>query len=187
MSEDDDGEPLSDLADRVPEPDEKPSEDPFEKTEPRPTAEDDAASDDRPSRADGDDPDDVDGRTDPDAPLGDLAARVDDRRRERARTEEDELFTERDVGEIDRDSLWEQVTAEEPTETVEGTVEDVREISKRSYCQGCEYFSAPPNVHCSHDGTEIREVVDLEHFRVVNCPIVREDERLGKMGDGTDE
>lgn len=184
MSEDDD-EPLSDLADRVPDPDEPSTEDPFER--PDQSAEDDAASGDRPERADDADPGGIESERDTEAPLGDLAARIDDRRRDREGTEANELFTEKQVGEIDRESLWEQVTADEPTETVEGAVEDVREISKRSYCQGCQYFSAPPDVHCGHEGTEILEVIDLEHFRVVNCPVVREDERLGKMGSGTDE
>ncbi|NHN47180.1 hypothetical protein G9464_06145 [Halostella sp. JP-L12] len=122
---------------------------------------------------------------DPDAPLGDLAARVEDRRRERdAGGEYDDLFTEHRTDELDRETLWEQVTADEPTETAAEDERDVREISKRTYCQGCEYFSDPPDVSCGHEGTEILEATDLEHFRVVNCPVVKEDERLGKASPG---
>lgn len=123
---------------------------------------------------------------DPDAPLGDLAARVEDRRRRDrdAGGEYDDLFTEHRTDELDRETLWEQVTADEPTETAAEDERDVREISKRTYCQGCEYFSDPPDVSCGHEGTEILEATDLEHFRVVNCPVVKEDERLGKASPG---
>jgi hypothetical protein len=60
----------------------------------------------------------------------------------------------------------------------EGADRAERVVEKRSYCQGCEYFSAPPEVHCTHQGTEILEAVDMEHFRVVDCPVVAEDEEL---------
>jgi len=45
-------------------------------------------------------------------------------------------------------------------------------IDKRAYCQQCPYFSAPPEVSCSHDGTEILEVVKDGRFRVRGCPVV---------------
>ncbi|WP_323190690.1 hypothetical protein [Halostella sp. PRR32] len=184
MSEDDG--PLSDLTDRISD-EEEGSADPFEETAAKPSADGDEGHGDTPDSAGSDGPDGIDGNeSDPDAPLGDLAARVDDRRSDRERADRNELFTEEQVGEIDRESLWKQATSDDPTETVDDAVEDVREISKHSYCQGCEFFSAPPNVHCGHEGTEIREIVDLDRFRVVNCPVVREDERLGKIGTGTD-
>jgi hypothetical protein len=53
-----------------------------------------------------------------------------------------------------------------------------RVVDKGKYCRNCEYFSAPPEVRCTHEGTEIAEEVDMDHFRVVNCPVVREDEEL---------
>ena len=56
---------------------------------------------------------------------------------------------------------------------------DVRVVEKRSFCQGCQYFSDPPSVDCSHEGTEILELVDVEHFRVVDCPMVAEAESIG--------
>ena len=55
---------------------------------------------------------------------------------------------------------------------------DVRVIEKRTFCQGCRYFSDPPTVACSHEGTEILELVDVDHFRVVDCPMVAEAEQL---------
>ena len=47
-------------------------------------------------------------------------------------------------------------------------------VDKRAYCQQCPYFSAPPEVSCSHDGTEIVEVLKDGRFRVTNCPVVTE-------------
>jgi hypothetical protein len=54
----------------------------------------------------------------------------------------------------------------------------VRVVAKQKYCQNCEYLSSPPEVACGHEGTEILEQVDMEHFRVADCPVVREDEEL---------
>ena len=45
-------------------------------------------------------------------------------------------------------------------------------IDKRAYCQQCPYFSAPPEVSCHHDGTEIIEVITDGRFRVRDCPVV---------------
>lgn len=126
---------------------------------------------------------------DPDreAPLSDLAAEV-ERRREHAdedREEFDDLFSEESVGEVDRETLWAQVTAEEPTAGPgEGTAaagRELRVVEKAGYCQGCPHFSDPPAVHCTHEGTEILEVADTDRFLVSNCPVVREDEELGDV------
>jgi hypothetical protein len=48
-------------------------------------------------------------------------------------------------------------------------------VPTRSFCERCRYFSEPPEVDCSHEGTEIVELVDIDHFRVRNCPMVDED------------
>lgn len=53
-------------------------------------------------------------------------------------------------------------------------------VPKRRYCEQCEYFSAPPDVACANDRTEIRELVDMKHFRVYRCPVVAR--RLGRRG-----
>lgn len=145
---------------------------------------------------------------DRDGPLGDIADEVADRMAEGTESPADQLFEEvDDVGEIDREALWRQVAGEDilddieprengvtdhppggpsvrrPGETTAAdgvTVEERHErvIDKAKYCHGCEYFSAPPDVHCTHEGTDIIELVDVDHFRVVNCPIVKEDEEL---------
>jgi hypothetical protein len=45
-------------------------------------------------------------------------------------------------------------------------------VPKSDYCQSCPYLDAPPELACTHEGTEIVEVVDNERFRVRNCPMV---------------
>jgi len=45
-------------------------------------------------------------------------------------------------------------------------------VDKRQYCQQCPYFSEPPEVACSHDGTTIVEVLMDGQFRVRGCPVV---------------
>ncbi|WP_434521543.1 hypothetical protein [Halorubrum sp. AS12] len=49
---------------------------------------------------------------------------------------------------------------------------DERVVDKRSYCQQCPHFSAPPETACTHEGTDIVESVDFSRFRVRNCPMV---------------
>lgn len=111
-----------------------------------------------------------------DGPLGDLAAGVDGRRERQAKTD-DALFDEVEVGEVDADELWSQVESDGPAVEPRGDRE-VREVSKRKYCSQCPYFSEPPEVGCSHEGTDILQQVDMEHFEVADCPVVLEDERL---------
>lgn len=53
-----------------------------------------------------------------------------------------------------------------------GTTGDERVVDKRSYCQRCPHFTAPPETACTHEGTEIVESVDISQFRVRNCPMV---------------
>ncbi|QWC18513.1 hypothetical protein [Halorubrum sp. 2020YC2] len=53
-----------------------------------------------------------------------------------------------------------------------GTAGDERVVDKRSYCQQCPHFSAPPETACTHEGTDIVESVDFSRFRVRNCPMV---------------
>lgn len=114
-----------------------------------------------------------------DAPLSDLAASVGERRDQQEPDRFDELFSEQGFEEVDEGAIWE---ATEETETSEfGAIGEVIEegeetfvVSKRNFCERCRHFSEPPAVHCTHDGTEIREFVDMDHVRVYSCPIVEE-------------
>lgn len=53
---------------------------------------------------------------------------------------------------------------------------DERVVDKRSYCQRCPHFSAPPETSCGHEGTEIVESVDFSRFRVRDCPMIDADD-----------
>lgn len=121
-----------------------------------------------------------------DVPLGDLAAEVRARRDDAGDgTDAFEAFTEMDVG--DAGDVWSELgdgdgdgdagdveaavgeaTAElDPGDDLAGR--DVHVVDK-SLCHRCPHFAAPPRVECTHDGTEIREVVSADTFRVVDCP-----------------
>lgn len=125
--------------------------------------------------------DDVRGGTDADAPLSSLASSVEERRGRSADEPDDELFREESVPEIDADVVWDRLEDDDPPELPDDAERDVRVVEKRSYCEQCPFFSEPPEVSCTHDGTEILELVDMDHFRVVDCPKVREDERLERL------
>lgn len=140
----------------------------------------------------GDVDDSDEGDTD-DAPLADLAREVRERRGgDRDASPEadtavdpeldDDPFESVDVAEVDDEAVWESFVSGEtdPAEGV-GLGADVREasddehvVSKREFCQQCPHFSEPPASTCTHEGTAIVEVVDADHFRVRNCPIVVE-------------
>jgi hypothetical protein len=131
--------------------------------------------------SDDDGRDDAVGDAERDDPFAELDRDVDG---DLADVDPDELFDEMDVGDVDEDALWDALEDGETSEavaradSVAAADEDVdREgdtavVPKSRYCQSCEYFSTPPDVSCSHDGTEIVEHVDMESFRVRNCPIV---------------
>lgn len=116
------------------------------------------------------------------APLADVAAEVD---RRRAAADEDDLFEEAfaDVSvEVDDEDVWERLDADAEIReasadaTPEGVVERV--VDKALFCQRCEHFDEPPEMGCTHEGTEIVELVDVEHVRVRDCPVVAEREHL---------
>ncbi|MEF8756711.1 MAG: hypothetical protein V5A33_00590 [Halobacteriales archaeon] len=113
-------------------------------------------------------------------PLGDLA----DRMRENADRVEggDDVFEAVDVGTVDQETLWKQVASDEEF-VVEGPGDREDVVDKSTYCETCEFFAGPPEVRCTHEGTSIRELVDLEHFRVRNCPVVIEEEALENIND----
>lgn len=116
-----------------------------------------------------------------DAPLSNLASDV--RSRSETDLDDDSPFEAVDVETVDGEALWDTITeeGEEPPEPTPDTAvvdaddtgdPDEHVVDKRELCQRCEYFSEPPEVACSHDGTDIVELVDSDRFRVRNCPKV---------------
>ena len=93
----------------------------------------------------------------------------------------DSAFAEMDVEQIDPETVWQELTSAQSRGSV-GDVQDrtYAEVSKHSYCEQCEHFSEPPEIHCTHEGTEIVEFLDMETVRVVDCPVVTEREKLEK-------
>lgn len=132
-----------------------------------------------------------------DAPLTDLAEEVGRRREERTADAVEEAFTEMDVeGDVDAEDVWDRLDRNETTTEVEDAAADPaldaeadddpvaapvgesvdvdgdeRVIPSR-ICHGCRYFGSPPEMACTHEGTEIREMVDVDHYRVVDCPVI---------------
>lgn len=80
------------------------------------------------------------------------------------------------------EDLWEDLSREaaEPETETHGQ-RRYAEVSKHRYCERCEYFSEPPDVACSHEGTDIIEFVDTETVRLADCPIVAEREELADL------
>ena len=102
-------------------------------------------------------------------------------------------FEEVDVDTAD-EVVWEDlVSPPGPTDSTDGvdpTTVGETVVPKRGYCQGCEYLATPPDVACTHPDGEILEAVDIEHFRVRNCPVVahrRERSIFGDVGPASDD
>lgn len=129
-------------------------------------------------------------------PLADVASEVDERRRKR--DGRSDAFESVDVGELDGEKLWERLAeaedADDATVTVplEETAEaessddetegrDVRTIPKET-CHGCPHFGDPPELACTHEGTDILAMPDSDHFRVADCPMVVEEEDISAFG-----
>ncbi|NEU55815.1 hypothetical protein FXF75_03225 [Halorussus sp. MSC15.2] len=121
-----------------------------------------------------------------------MASEVDERRREG--TDETDAFESVEVGALDGEELWDRLAegetdgpavavpsdAADPAEPADDR--DVRTIPKAT-CHGCPHFGDPPELACTHDGTEILAMPDTEHFRVADCPMVVEGEE--DIGDIT--
>lgn len=143
----------------------------------------------------------ADPETQDDAPMADLRRRIEERAHgevengadgEDPRTDVDfeDAFEEMDMDDeagsgIEADDVWAELEGggEARAEAVGERVRtdedrDVRHIPK-STCHSCPYFGEPPEVACTHEGTEIREVVGPEEFEVVDCPVVAQDDELG--------
>lgn len=174
----------------------------------RPDADDRSSADDRPDEPLGGVAEKVRDRTGEesvdreatprDGPLADVATQVDERRR-RGRDTTD-AFESVDVDELDGEKLWERLADDDgggPSvsvpagETVEvddewGDDRDVRTIPKET-CHGCPHFGEPPTLACTHEGTAILAMPDVDHFRVADCPVVVDDEEIGGLtGDPGD-
>jgi len=91
------------------------------------------------------------------------------------------VFEQVDVCEVDPDEVWGRLTGEPEPDPPADDGDDVVDVSKHSFCEGCEYFSAPPDVRCSHEGTQILEFTDVDTVRVANCPVVVERRELGGL------
>ena len=111
-------------------------------------------------------------------PLADLADRVGERRGAEESGAEDPFDTVafQELGEAD---VWDVIEEDKGTEARIGHASpsgdaDTTVVSKREFCEQCEYFAEPPEARCTHDGTDIREFVDRTQVRVSNCPIVEQ-------------
>ena len=69
-----------------------------------------------------------------------------------------------------------------------GDGRDVRTIPKET-CHGCPHVGDPPELRCTHDGTDILAMPDADHFRVADCPMVvaGEEDIGGIVGERDDE
>lgn len=130
------------------------------------------------------------GSTPEDTPLSELAEEV-------AATEalDDSPFEPVETTDLDPADAWQRLEDDEQfdqpgseidAEPVEdpATAAPEHVVDKRQYCQQCPYLSAPPDVTCGREGTEIVEVTDADHFRVRACPMIGED---GPNFDAVDE
>lgn len=191
MSEDADADDVTDA-------DEAPETDDGTYTDADPTVDDvtDETTVDRDGRETAENSDDVDGVQTTDGP--DPFADID------ASPGAGDPFEAIEVEPVDEDVLWEDLVGGDADSPVAGDVAvesttggdppvtgpavavegDEAVVPKRAYCEGCEHFSAPPETACTHPGTEIRELVDVDHFRVVNCPVV---ERRRRIGESTED
>jgi len=84
--------------------------------------------------------------------------------------EGDSVFERVEASDVD-DGVWERMESSDPDATAVPGKRYV-DVNKHSYCETCEYFSEPPAVACSHEGTEILEFVDMDTVRVSDCPVV---------------
>lgn len=118
-----------------------------------------------------------------DAPLSGLRANIEERRQQRQTStrDVDEVFEEAGSAPVvDGEQIWEDLLAgqEEAAgllafgEEVERESEDVCLIPNR-VCHSCKHFGDPPELHCTHDGTTIRRMVDMDRYEVVECPVVK--------------
>lgn len=95
-----------------------------------------------------------------------------------------DFFEEETTEQFDTEALWSAIESDwrevgDSSDFQEDEPDHV--VPKQWYCEQCEHFSEPPDVHCLHDGTTILEFVGTEDVRVQNCPVVAERKALGQF------
>lgn len=134
------------------------------------------AVDGRPGAGDGDRAVAAPTEAEDDAPLSELRADVGSRSTEGDGPDEDPFFPET-TPPLDSEAVWAELLMDE-AETPGGfqarePAEDGEDqVVSKGLCHRCSYFGDPPTLHCTHDGTTIRRVVDMDSYRVSNCPMV---------------
>lgn len=106
-----------------------------------------------------------------------------------------DAFFQENVDSVDSDEIWADLLMEDgiaeglfdPEATEWGRDGKTQIISKR-ICEQCRYVTEPPELSCTHEGTTIHELVDVDHVRVSDCPMVGPDgEKKGKAPPEADE
>lgn len=132
------------------------------------------------------------------APLEEMADDVRRRRQRRDEGPESDPFEQMDVGEVDGEVVWEELLTQEELSEAERAVgagvsatevgaagpgeRTEHVVPKDEFCSRCPYLTDPPMLACDHDGTEIVEVTDADHFRVRGCPFAgREEDELAEF------
>jgi hypothetical protein len=92
--------------------------------------------------------------------------------------EGESVFQAVEVDGVDADEVWESLNEDAEEPTYEGS--RYADVSKHRFCEQCEFFSSPPNAHCTHGEAEIIEYLDMETVRLLNCPVVAEQRQLEK-------
>ena len=85
----------------------------------------------------------------------------------------EEAFEEMEVTAAEPDEVWADVTGEDEADP-DGEERDVAEVPKHEYCERCEFFSSPPEIECTNEGTDILAFVGMDTVRVADCPVVVE-------------
>lgn len=160
--------PLSELRDEVAEGDDVDVSDEADRSDVRPEAGDAEIDPDT-----GDESDDK-------IPLSDL--RSDVVGDTDAAEEAEMLFHEERVEEVESEAVWAELLMDsgeteglfDPT-AIEAGSDRTYQIVPTSLCHRCEFFGDPPTLHCTHEGTTIHETVDMDHYRVSDCPMVEDD------------
>ncbi|MFB6109884.1 MAG: hypothetical protein ABEJ60_03290 [Halodesulfurarchaeum sp.] len=88
-------------------------------------------------------------------------------------------FVEEQPEPVDTESVWADLLMDdgeaegefEPTE-VESTPAGETQVISKHICERCRYLAEPPELRCTHAGTAIHELVDVDHVRVTDCPMV---------------